>query len=270
MMRDFSSFYQANPQRSGARRSIPISRDRHRYPDIFVSNTNVSDNLPRNWDFFFEHLAPVYRKGPSLYYYYERPEIRQQAPSENLSQALRGEALTVNLTNLRELADVFTLRQRLVVGGFTVPVDLVSRQVASCTQGPARSVMERPVGATTLPVVVLEKAKMLLGENNVQEAVCVLRSGVEQFPDDLRIADLLRIISPQGRPRKVNMVIKSCQEETSWIKTHGRKYRGKWIALDGSELVSFSDTLRQLLENVDRKSEEEGMPLIQYVESGAG
>ncbi len=245
MIVNFSLPYQSTSLRSGARRPVSASRDRFRSSDILASNTKKS----------------------SLHLSYEIPEIHQRARRENLSQALSGEVSTVKLSDPRQLTDIFELRQRSVNRGFTCSVDLFSRTTSSHARDSARAVMGHPVGANTLPLVVLEKAKILLGECNVREAVCLLQAGVEQFPSDSRIASLLKVILPQGRARKVNSFTKNRQKETSWIKTHGREYKGKWIALDGDELVAFSDTLRQLLENMNLMRQER-MPLIQYIGSG--
>ena len=116
------------------------------------------------------------------------------------------------------------------------------------------------------PFILLERAKELLSDQRVREAIDILSYGVSRYPEDAHIAQLLRAISP-GRALKKAKTTEARDNEVSWIRRHGRDYRGKWVAVCGNELMASRDTLDGLLEDLRKPKAAERIPLIQYVGS---
>ncbi len=118
------------------------------------------------------------------------------------------------------------------------------------------------------PLILLLDARRMLGEQRITEARKTLRRGVAAFPKDKRIADLHRAIAP-GRSRswRSKEPVKSRERESEWLRQHGRKYLGLWVAVSGYGLMASAPTLHELMENVKAKGDEakEGTPIIHKV-----
>ncbi len=113
------------------------------------------------------------------------------------------------------------------------------------------------------PSVFLENAKRLLNSQRIQDARDTLQRGAELHPNDKKIAHLLRAISP-GRVTMVEGTAPDRSREAAWIRRHGDKYRGQWVAVNGDDLVATATSLNTLLEKLKRRNGKGNSPLVHY------
>ena len=113
------------------------------------------------------------------------------------------------------------------------------------------------------PFVFLENAKRLLNSQRIQDARDTLQRGADLHPKDKKIAHLLRAISP-GRVTTVEGTAPDRSREAAWIRRHGDKYRGQWVAVNGDDLVATAPSLNTLLEKLKRRNGKGNSPLIHY------
>ena len=113
------------------------------------------------------------------------------------------------------------------------------------------------------PFVFLENAKSLLNAQRIQDARDTLQRGADLHPNDKNIAQLLRAISP-GRVTKVKGTAPNRNREVAWIRRHGDKYRGQWVAVNGDDLLATANSLNNLLEKIKRRNGKSNSPLIHY------
>ena len=113
------------------------------------------------------------------------------------------------------------------------------------------------------PFVFLENAKRLLNSQRIQDARDTLQRGAELHPNDKKIAHLLRAISP-GRVTTVEGTAPDRSREAAWIRRHGDKYRGQWVAVNGNDLVATATSLNTLLEKLKRRNGKGNSPLVHY------
>ena len=67
---------------------------------------------------------------------------------------------------------------------------------------------------------------------------------------------------PDVAPLAFNDVDRS--DELRWITTHGREYRGEWVAVLGNELVAHARSLKELRAALQQLPEN-GTPLIHRI-----
>ncbi len=54
--------------------------------------------------------------------------------------------------------------------------------------------------------------------------------------------------------------------EQTWLRTHGKEFAGRWVALDGGQLVGEGSSAREALQKA--RSSGSGLPFLVYVETG--
>ena len=113
------------------------------------------------------------------------------------------------------------------------------------------------------PFVFLENAKRLLNAQRIQDARDTLQRGADLHPKDKKIAHLLRAISP-GRATEVKGTSPNRSREAAWIRRHGDKFRGQWVAVNGDDLVATAPSLNTLLEKLNRRNGKGNLPLVHY------
>ncbi len=114
------------------------------------------------------------------------------------------------------------------------------------------------------PFLLIEHVKRLLLRQKIGDARHALALGSIWYPESRQIAKLLQAISP-GRAVPTNHVTNGRAKETVWIRQHGHKYRGQWIALDEGHLIAFASTLKGLLAKIVSEHERERSPFVQYL-----
>jgi len=90
--------------------------------------------------------------------------------------------------------------------------------------------------------------RSLLAEGRILEAVRLLEEAGDLVPPDSKIR---KVLSPPtiklSDRRDVDRT-----PEFRWLDTHEVEYQGKWVALVEDELVASSDTLKELLVQIDQ------------------
>ena len=114
------------------------------------------------------------------------------------------------------------------------------------------------------PFVFLEQAKSLLNEQRIRDACITLQRGIDLHPNDKKIAHLLRAISP-GQVTKIKGTAPNRSREVAWIRRHGNKYRGQWVAINGDDLLATATSLNTLLEEIQRRNDKGNSPFIHYL-----
>lgn len=111
---------------------------------------------------------------------------------------------------------------------------------------------------------LIEHARRFLRQQRIRDARHTLELGSIWYPEDRQIAKLLRTISP-GRVSPTDQTSPDREKETAWIKQHGHKYRGLWIALDKDRLIAFASTLEDLLANISSEHNPGKSAFVQYL-----
>lgn len=150
-----------------------------------------------------------------------------------------------------------------------------SQMIRSTEKGPAvvarRSSAQSAISETFEPLVrafeSLERATALLSEQNISEAIRVLRLGTSQFPEDRQISNLLRVVSPSRKARRVKVATTDRQADLSWIRSNGFKFSGEWVAVDDGHLLGSGTTLDDLLANLGKSGNAGALPLILHIAS---
>ena len=113
------------------------------------------------------------------------------------------------------------------------------------------------------PFVFLENARRLLNSQRIQDARDTLQRGTDLHPKDKKIAHLLRAISP-GRVTAVKGTAPNRSREAAWIRRHGDKYQGQWVAVNGDDLLATAPCLNTLLTKLERRNDKGNSPLVHY------
>jgi hypothetical protein len=107
---------------------------------------------------------------------------------------------------------------------------------------------------------VEDRIRSLVEEGQIYEAMKLLETAGALVPVDSELREIL------GPPR-----IKRSDErdvdrsaEFRWIKTHAANYQGKWVALVEEKLVASSNSLKELLVQIDQLQFER-RPLIHHL-----
>ena len=114
------------------------------------------------------------------------------------------------------------------------------------------------------PFVLLERARHLLSKQRIRDARSVLQLGAASYPEDEKIATLLRAISP-GQVKRSQGSAPNREQEMDWLLKHGHKFRGRWVALRGNVLVASADTLDKLIAKVKKLGDGHVGPVIQKI-----
>jgi hypothetical protein len=91
------------------------------------------------------------------------------------------------------------------------------------------------------PISLEDEIRALLEEGRISEAKQLVESAGDLLPASLR-----EIFAPP-RITKVDERDVDRTREYRWLKANARRFRGKWVAVAGDDLVLSTDTLKELL-----------------------
>src|SRR4051812_9602052 len=97
-------------------------------------------------------------------------------------------------------------------------------------------------------LTVEEQVNSLVEEGRISEARLLLDTAGELVPAESEIREILS--PPRVKPSDKRDVDRSA--EFRWLDTHEAEYQGKWVALAKDKLVASSDTLKELLTQLDQ------------------
>lgn len=112
-----------------------------------------------------------------------------------------------------------------------------------------------------LPYVALIRG--MIDRNQVDAARALLSVAITELP---HAPDLLRAAVVLAVPKAARRSIRDVQRtsEYSWLNSHAAAYRGKWVAVVGSELIASATSLKDLL-NLLKSSGRENEALIHRI-----
>ena len=120
------------------------------------------------------------------------------------------------------------------------------------SRGPKRgsstvqSTERQPPGSAA---AILREIHARLREGDVPAARRLAAEGVESFPQDADLCNVRRVLAEGGAFTKAGTG-RDTRLEFEWLRDPPAKYRGKWVALVGSQVVGFADTLKELLSSL--------------------
>lgn len=91
------------------------------------------------------------------------------------------------------------------------------------------------------PLSVEDEVRALLEDGRISEAKRLVESAGDQLPESLR-----EIFAPP-RITKVDERDVDRTREYRWLKANARRFRGKWVAVAGDDLVLSTNSLKELL-----------------------
>lgn len=110
----------------------------------------------------------------------------------------------------------------------------------------------------------VERIRELASTDRVGGARRVVQEAIQRFPDDPALVRWKELLSP-ARFRgysPASGVDRSA--ELRWLETHGRTYRGEWLAVLGDRLLGHSKDLQELTEQL-KGHPPELIPLYHYI-----
>ena len=144
-----------------------------------------------------------------------------------------------------------------------------SRELRSLWDSRLSDLAERDVRLTDfqmLAFLYLERARHMLSAQEIEPARRLLERASARYPNDKKIAQLLRAISP-GETTKLVEKAKRRTKEMNWLADNGEQYRGMWVALEEDRLLASAVDLKSLLISVEEAGQLEYPAFIQYVSS---
>ncbi|HEX4961179.1 MAG TPA: hypothetical protein VF173_10110 [Thermoanaerobaculia bacterium] len=107
---------------------------------------------------------------------------------------------------------------------------------------------------------VEDRIRSLVEQGEIFEARQLLDSAGELVPAESKIREILS--PPRVKQSERRDVDRS--PEFRWIKMHAASHQGKWVALVEERLVASSDSLRELLGQIDQMQFDR-RPLIHHL-----
>jgi hypothetical protein len=115
--------------------------------------------------------------------------------------------------------------------------------------------------ASAQPFPYLRQLHSLLEQGRIREAHNLFEFAKDFVPQDSKIREALA--PPRVTTSSKRDVDRSA--EYRWLDLNSTRFRGKWVALLGEELVASADSLKELLAQI-RTAQAEGKPLVHHVD----
>jgi len=106
------------------------------------------------------------------------------------------------------------------------------------------------------------RIRQLIEEDRVAQARTLLSEALEANPQDFELHSLDEVLKlPRARPRQITDADRS--QEFRWILANRDAYRGRWVAVQGTELVADAASFAELQSRIkDLKS----VPLVHRID----
>jgi len=100
-------------------------------------------------------------------------------------------------------------------------------------------------GHSSLSATHADRIRELISEDRIADARRVLKEGLEANPLDPHLNRLQGLLA-LPKTTKVEKRDVDRTEEFQWLARHGHEYQGRWVAVQGKELVADAASLREL------------------------
>lgn len=117
---------------------------------------------------------------------------------------------------------------------------------------------------SSLSATYADRVRELISEDRIADARQLVEEGLEAISRDPHLNRLRRLLAPP-RSTRVDKQDVDRSEEFQWLARHAGEYQGRWVAIQGSELVAAAATLKELRQAL-RSRELEIPPLIHRFE----
>lgn len=114
------------------------------------------------------------------------------------------------------------------------------------------------------PAQELAAIRELLSQGQLKDARVLIERARKQFPENEELHALHKITAPR-RAARSPVTHPPRDREVRWLAEHRHDYKGRWVALNGRELLAVAETMKQLLSALSAL-EVQGSPLIHKVE----
>ncbi len=133
--------------------------------------------------------------------------------------------------------------------------DPILTKAAGETVSTTRRWTTRETPAAASPEELLDEIRALIASNDVRTARRLAAEAAERHPDDAELLNAHRILNT-GRSYSRAGAGRNTREEFEWLQDPPRRYRGKWVALVGRNVVGAAATLKELLASIPANLEE--------------
>ena len=106
------------------------------------------------------------------------------------------------------------------------------------------------------------RIRSLIAGDRVVQARAVVSEALEANPHDSELLRLQEVLKPpRATPRQVTDTDRT--REFGWIVANRDAYRGRWVAIQGSELVADAPSFAELQNRIKNL---EGVPLVHRID----
>jgi hypothetical protein len=98
------------------------------------------------------------------------------------------------------------------------------------------------------PETFLEEIRRIINSGTLRGAREVAEQGLALYPEHPELQRLHRVLRPFEVRVSSYWKTPDPLPNYEWLKKNAREYRGKWVGLDGGELVAAADTLEEVLQ----------------------
>ena len=109
----------------------------------------------------------------------------------------------------------------------------------------------------------VRRIRELVAQERLLEARELLKQALRDDQGNPELRSLQVVLAPPEVTR-VDLKDQDRTEELQWIATHGKEYRGQWIAVLGDKLVAHASSLKELRAAL-QKLPDNGTPLIHRI-----
>ena len=105
------------------------------------------------------------------------------------------------------------------------------------------------------------RIRALIEGDRVVQARALVSKALEANPDDSELRILQKVLEPpRATPRQVTDADRT--QEFGWIVANRDAYRGRWVAIQGGELVADAPSFAELQSRIKNL---EGVPLVHRI-----
>ncbi len=109
--------------------------------------------------------------------------------------------------------------------------------------------------ATASPEGLLDEIRDLIAGGDVRAARRLAAEAAERHPDNDELVNAHRILNTGGSYSRAGAG-RNTRQEFEWLQDPPKRYRGKWVALVGRNVVGAAETLKELLASIPTNLEE--------------